>query len=189
MPTYAFRDERGDLVLSAPEFAKPIPSHAQTPEARAAVESMRRLGYERRLEAVVSSLVTEHGNPKRVTYAGGIPRNATALEKAAQRAGFETQLLAFAEGCRVEGIDRAARVGFTATFIRGRAKSATWNTPWRYGIVNDDRPVGVNSLTRTGLAGKRPAGVGTTRLAILGSPWGIALTHTELSERIAQHGQ
>lgn len=186
MPTYAFRDEHGDLVLSAPEFSKPIPVHAQTPEARAAVEAMRRFGHERRLGAVVRSLVTEHGNPKRATYAGGIPRNATALEKAASAAGFETRLLTFAEGCRVEGIDRAARVGFTATFIRGRAKSATWNTPWRYGVVNDDRPVGVNSLTRTGLAGKRPAGVGTTRLAILGTPWGVSITHSELTERLQE---
>lgn len=188
MPSYAFRNAAGDVILSAPEFAKPIPVHAQQPGALEAVEAMRRLGYERRLQHVIDTLVTDHGNPRRVVYSGGIPANAKKLEASAQRAGFETQLLTFAEGCRVEGIDRAARVGFTATFIRGRAKSATWNTPWRYGIVTDDRPVGVNSLTRTGLAGKRPAGVGTTRLAILGSPWGIALTHTELAERIAEHG-
>ena len=189
MTSYAFRDARGDLVLSAPEFAKPRPAHTLTPSALEAVEAMRRLGHERRLDAVVRSLVTDHGRPHVAPYTGGVPAAAKRVEKAASAAGFETQLLTFAEGCRVEGIDRAARVGFTATFIRGRAKSATWNTPWRYGIVPDDRPVGVNSLTRTGLAGKRPAGVGATRLAILGSPWGIALTHTELAKRIAEHGQ
>ncbi|MFM9577860.1 hypothetical protein, partial [Streptomyces turgidiscabies] len=65
-------------------------------------------------------------------------------------------------------------------------KGATWNAPWRYGIVEDRRPVGVNKTSRTALAKHRGAGMGTTRLAILGSPWGLAITHSELTSRLQE---
>lgn len=130
--------------------------------------------------------MTTHGLPKVAPYRGPIPANAHKLEAAARAAGFETKLLVTVSGCRVEGHHPARRVGFTATFERGRAKGASWHEPWRYGIVRDERKAGkVNALTRTALKGYRPAGVGETRLAILGSPVGLPITHTTLNERIS----
>lgn len=187
MSSYTFRDAAGDVFLDAPEFARPIPVHAQTPGALAAVASVRRLGVETRLQRVLDALVTDHGRPRVIPYEGDVvTRNARALVALAEAAGFETKLLAFPASCRVEGYNADRALGFRATWTRGRADGATWNTPWRYGIVEDRRPVGVNAKTRTALAGKRGAGMGTTRLAILGSPWGLAITHSELTSRLQE---
>ena len=183
MPTYAFRDPSGDLLVSAPEFAMPIPVHTQIAQAQRALD----LAGPQRAQSVaelVAGLVTDHDLPR--YYRGPVPTNARKLVALAEAAGFETKTLTHRTGCRVEGYNAARALGFTATFERGRAKGATWNTPWRYGIVEDRRPVGVNKLTRTGLAKKRPAGVGQQRLAILGSPWGLAISHTELTSRLQE---
>lgn len=186
MTTYAFRDARGDVILLVPEFAKPIPVHAQTPEALAAVEAHRRQGIERRLQKDAATIVTDHGTPPVRPYPGGVvTRNARALAARAKAAGFDVKVLEFPDSCRVEGLHRDRRVGFTATWTRGRAGGASWHEPWRYGIVEDRRPVGVNAKTRTALAGKRGAGMGTTRLAILASPRGLPINHATLNERIA----
>lgn len=183
MPTYAFRTPDGDLYLSAPEFAIPIPVHAQIAQAIRAEEAAATPRVPTLVEDV-DALVTDHGLPS--YYRGPVPANARKLVALAEAAGFETKTLTHRTGCRVEGYNSARALGFTATFERGRAKGATWNTPWRYGIVEDRRPVGVNKLTRTGLAKKRPAGVGQQRLAILGSPWGLAISHTELTSRLQE---
>ena len=183
MPTYAFRDPAGDLLVSAPEFAMPIPVHAQIAQAQRALDvaGPQRV---RSVAELVAGLVTDHGLPR--YYRGPVPRNARALDALAESAGFETKTLEHRTGCRVEGYHAGRALGFTATWERGRAKGATWNTPWRYGIIEDRRPVGVNRTSRTGLAGKRGAGMGTTRLAILGSPWGLAITHSELTSRLQE---
>lgn len=187
MATYAFRDAGGDVILSAPEFAMPTPVHAQQASALEAVEAMKRLGIERRLQAEADRIVTDHGTPPVRPYEGDVvTRNARALVALAEAHGFETKLLRFPAACRVEGYHAARALGFRATWTRGRADGATWNTPWRYGIVEDRRPVGVNAKTRTALAGKRGAGMGTTRLAILGSPWGMKITHAALTARIEE---
>ena len=183
MPTYAFRTPDGDLYLSAPEFAIPIPVHAQIAQAIRAEEAAAAPRVPTLVEDV-DALVTDHGLPS--YHRGPVPANARKLVALAEAAGFETKTLTHRTGCRVEGYNAARALGFTATFERGRAKGATWNTPWRYGIVEDRRPVGVNKLTRTGLAKKRPAGVGQQRLAILGSPWGLAITHSELTSRLQE---
>lgn len=162
------------------EFARPTPLHALSPAALAAVEAHRAVAATDRLE----EFVTDHGRPRREPYTGSVPANATKLRRLAEAHGFETMIVELEEGCRVEGHHAERRVGFRATFIRGRADGASWHEPYRYAIVRDDRPVGVNALTRTGLKGKRPAGVGTTRLALLASPSGFPITHTELTERI-----
>lgn len=182
MTTYAFRDERGDLVAFAPELSPPVPVHAQRASAVAAVEAHRRIAAATRLERELEAIVTDVGRPK--PYTGGIPANAKKILAEAEAAGFETKLLTFTDGCRVEGLHRERRVGFRATFTRGRASSASWHEPYRYTLVRDDRPVKVNALTRTGLKDYRAAGVGETHLSLLASPHGLRITHTELRERI-----
>lgn len=183
MPSYAFRDAAGDVVLLAPEFEKPIPVHAQIAQAQREKDAAAAPRVPT-LREDVEDLVTDHGLP--AYYRGPVPANARKLVALAEAAGFETKTLEHRTGCRVEGYNADRALGFTATFTRGRADGATWNTPWRYGIVEDRRPVGVNKLTRTGLAKKRPAGVGTQRLAILGTPWGVAITHSELTSRLQE---
>lgn len=183
MPTYARRDAGGDVVLFAPEFAKPIPVHAQIAQQQRAADA----GAGPRvldIAEIVAGLVTDHDLPR--YYRGPVPRNARALVALAEAAGFETKTLEYRTGHRVEGYHADRALGFTATWERGRAKGATWNTPWRYGIIEDRRPVGVNKTSRTALAGKRGAGMGTTRLAILGSPWGLPITHSELTSRLQE---
>lgn len=164
-------------------LAMPIPVHAQIAQARRERDrdaTPRAPG----VAEVAAGLVTDHDLPR--YYRGPVPRNARALVALAESAGFETKTLEHRTGHRVEGYHAGRALGFTATWERGRAKGATWNTPWRYGVVEDRRPVGVNKTSRTGLAGKRAAGMGTTRLAILGSPWGVPITHSELTSRLQE---
>lgn len=164
----------------------PIPIHAQVAQAQrdaeARADALRASVAE--TARIIADLVTDHGLP--TYYRGPVPRNARALVAVAAAAGFETKILEHRTGCRVEGFNRDRALGFTASWERGRAKGATWNTPWRYGIVEDRRPIGVHKTARVALAKKRGAGVGTTRLAILGSPWGVGLSHTELTERLQE---
>lgn len=183
MPSYAFRDAGGDVVLLAPEFEKPIPVHAQIAQAIREKEAAAAPRVPTLVEDV-DALVTDHGLPK--YYRGPVPANARKLVALAEAAGFETKTLVHRTGCRVEGYNADRALGFRATWTRGRADGASWCTPWRYGIVEDRRPVGVNKLTRTALAGKRGAGMGTQRLAILGSPWGLSITHSELTSRLQE---
>ena len=161
----------------------PIPVHAQIAQAQRALDA----AGPQRVQSVaelVADLVTDHDLPR--YYRGPVPRNARELVALAESAGFETKTLEHRTGHRVEGYNAGRTLGFTATWERGRAKGATWHTPWRYGVIEDRRPVGVNKTSRTGLAGKRAAGMGTTRLAILGSPWGLAITHSELTSRLQE---
>lgn len=179
MPLY---NDAMDLGL-----AMPIPSHALTPGAEAAREAMRRYGYERRLEREVASIVTDVGNPKRVPFLGAkVPAAAKRFAEKARAAGFEVLVLELDDGCRVEGIDRKRRLGFRAYWLRGKAAGGTWHSGGRdvYRLVEDRRPVGVNKLTRTALAGKRGAGMGTTRLKLVESPRGIPYNLTDLERRI-----
>lgn len=186
MSTYAFREGiGGDVELFAPEFARPIPTHAQSAEAADAVEAVRREGRASRLQRAAASLVTDHGRaPIRSTGKDPVTANARKLAALAEANGFEVKILSDAGSCRVEGHHAQRRQGFTASWVAGRATVASWHEPWRYAIVEDKRSVKVNALTRTALAGHRAAGVGTLRLALLGSPLGLPLTHTALAERI-----
>lgn len=187
MSSYTFRDAAGDVILDAPEFARPIPVHAQQPAAAEAVEAMKAAGVALRAERVLAEIVTDHGRPHAEPFEGKVvTANAVKMRRLAEAAGFETKTITTPAACRVEGFNRGRSLGFTATWTRGKADGATWNTPWRYGIVEDRRPVGINKLTRTALAKKRGAGVGSQRLAILGTPWGVAITHGELTARLEE---
>lgn len=185
MTTYAFRDAAGDVTMLAPEFGRPIPAHAQTAGALEAVEVMKAIGLERIAQREMDAIVTDHGRPPVVPYEHDVvTANAAKLAALAAAHGFEVKTLRFPDSCRIEGRHMGRRVGFTATWTRGRASGASWHERWRYGIVADTRPVGVNKLTLTGLAKKRAAGIGETRLAILATPWGLPINHATLNERI-----
>lgn len=189
MPTYAFRDEKGELYLSAPEFAMPIPVHAQTPEALDAVESVRRLGHARRIEAVVSSLVTEHGQPPPIEpYDGPIPAGAKRLLALAESKGWKAHLFETAgrERAVVEGV--LQRRAFRAVWKHGRAESGTWHEQsFRYAYVDDPRPEPVQDpRTKLSKAKHRPVGVGKIHLAIVGSPVGMSVGVTGVERRVKE---
>ena len=181
MPTY--RLTSGAIV---PEFAKPIPQHALTDGALEAVEAMRRMGVDRLAEREISRIVTKHGRPARSRWQGEVvTRNARALLALAEASGFTAQLLVDEERCVVEGYRLApAKVGFRATWLRGSAGGFAWCTPWRYELVEDTRPAGVNAKTFTGKEGTRSPGVGSQRLAITGTPWGLSVSWAELQRRV-----
>lgn len=211
MTTYAFRDGiGGDVVLLAPHLSPPRPAHALTPAAADAVETVRRIGRETRLQREAARLVTDAGatppvepylipeirrwttkKGKRKSEPTGrmipgdvVTRNARNLQRDAEAAGFEVLLLEYRAGCRVEGIHRARRVGFTATWTRGRADGASWHEPWKYAIAHDPRPVGVSARAGVALAGKRGAGLDALHLRIVASPLGLPISQAELRERI-----
>lgn len=168
-------------------LAMPTPAHALTPAAEQAREAMQRYGYERRLERIISSLVTDHGNPRRVVYSGGVPAAAKRVEKAASAAGFETMTRKDGETTIIEGLHRGRRVGFRAYWKRGRTAGATWHSggrdTWRLVDISD-RPIGVDARAKTTKVGCRHDESDRTRLVLVESPRGIPCNITELTERI-----
>lgn len=166
---------------------------------------MRRHGAAARANRAGALIVTEHGQhvepyvvpAYRVTKKGKKkptgemipdprPAAATRLEKQAAAAGWATNIFETPGNVRtvVEGVK--GTTAFRAVWHRGRAESGTWHErDWRYELVNDPRPVGVSSTTRVALAGKRPAGVTSQRLAVVASPWGIAVGVSEISKRVS----
>lgn len=190
MATYAFRDASGDLILNAPEFGKPTPAHAQTAGAEVARAAVRAAGKAKRIAFEDAQLITDHGRPKVVPMPGGpVTPTVQAFMALAEASGFEVRVVALTDRCVVEGVDREAGVGFRAYWNRGRTGGASWHERrFRYTLVRDARPVGINKITRTGLKGKRAAGVGETRLSIVASPLGQPLTITELETKVREHG-
>ena len=187
MATYAFRTPSGDLIRTS-KLGKPTPAHALTPAALEAVESMRRLGHERRLRASVARLVTDHGNPRPEPYDGvRITTAARGLAKMADAAGFETIIVDTRTGCRVEGLHRERRVGFRAYWDRGASKGATWHSGGhdRWKLIDiSDRPIGVDAKTKLTKAGHRHDENDTTRLVLVESPRGVRVNVTDLKRRI-----
>lgn len=185
-------------------IAMPIPLHAQTEAARAAVDAHRRIGQERILEREVhgwvdgrgdrrGGLVTKHGNPPASAWEGEpVTRNARALLADAEASGFTAHLLVDGDRCIVEGYRlRPEQIGFRATWVRGSAAGGgfAWCTPWRYEVQDDDRPVGVDSIARTGKVGYRSPGMDRRHLRLVGSPWGLKVAYTELVRRVRAAGE
>jgi len=178
-------------------LAMPTPAHALTPGALAAVEAHRLLGIERIAHREAygwtdgrgdhrGGFITKHGNPKRSTWEGDpVTANAKRLLALAEASGFTAHLLVAGDLCVVEGYRLApAKVGFRASWLRGSADGFAWCTPWRYEIQDDDRPVGIDQKARTGKIGYRSPGMDRSHLRIVGSPWGLKTTWTELNARV-----
>lgn len=172
-----------DLGLAMPQRADTL-----TPAARAAVESVRLAGTTKRLNAAVSSLVTDHGTPStRRRYDGPIPAAAKKTLALAERRGFRAQLIEGPEGCTVEGIHDERRVGFRAHWLRGKTAGASWHSGGRdrYKLVDiTSRPIGVDARTHTTKAKHRHDAKDRTRLVLVESPRGVRLGITEIETRI-----
>lgn len=172
------------------EFVIPRPLHALTDGALQAVESMRLAGLARTLEREVALIVTKHGAPAASQWVGDpVSRNARALLATALEAGWTAQLLVENDACTVEGYRLApTKVGFRASWLRGSAHAFAWCSPWRYELIQDDRPIGKDAKALTGKVGYRSPGMGTTRLSLTGSPWGVKITWNEMQARVRSAG-
>jgi hypothetical protein len=198
MSSYAF-----DGMLGI-EFARPVPLHALQPSALAAVEAHRRVAHETKAQRVLDDLVTDHGRPHvepylipeiRVTKKGkrkptgamipGDPMTTAArrLVADAEASGFRVRVVEQDDRVLVQG--QCGTVGFIASWIRGRAHKASWHeATMRFAMIEDERPVGVAKLTRTGLARHRAAGVDRLHLRIIASPDGVPIPFAELSAKV-----
>lgn len=165
-------------------LAVPTPVHAQTEAAELAREAVRRDGWRRRLEREAGALAIDHGRPRVEPWPGEVvPRNARALLKTAEAKGWRTNLIEQPDRCTIEGV--RGFEGFRATWIRGRASSASWHEPGRYAVLEDVRPAPrVNEKTRTSIANRRPVGTSRVRLTMLASPGGMTISITELVKRV-----
>ena len=168
-------------------LAKPTPSHALTPAALEAVESMQRYGHERRLERAVSSLVTKHGHERAEPYDGPlVPAAARTTERKAKAAGFETTMHETPAGCSLHGVHRERGVGFAAHWRRGKTAGGTWHERremWKLVDISS-RPIGVDAKTKLTKAKHRRDANDRTRLVLVASPRGVPYNITELTERI-----
>jgi len=184
----------------AHEFLRPVPYHALLPESLAAVEAMQSVVASSRIDRLMASIVTDHGNPRVVPFDGDVVAPTARLMLAkAEHAGFTAQLLELPRGCVVEGYrrrDDGMPVCFRARWrihvagsgaVSRPADGASWHEPWRYEMGRDDRPVGINKQDRVALAGKRGAGLAAAHMRLVASPWGMPIDHTELKRRIAQY--
>lgn len=185
MVSYAFRaGVGGDIERSSP-LAKPLPYHSLTPAAEQAREAVRHFAHDRGIRRAVASLVTDHGNPpKPARYKGPRPANAEKLAAAARARGFKVNVFETRVRTVVEGFKDPH--AFRCTWLRGSAESGTWHErQWRYALVNDPRPVGVDKVAKVGLKGKRGAGLESTHLAIVASPVGVVVGVSEVSKRVS----
>lgn len=169
-------------------LAMPTPVHALTDGAEEARVAMRRYGYERRLERIISSLVTDHGNPHVEPYDGPlVPAAAKRTQAKADAAGFETTMHETAVGCSLHGVHRERGVGFAAHWHRGKTTGGTWHdrkTLWKLVDISS-RPIGVDAKTKLTKAKHRHDVNDRTRLVLVASPRGVPCNITEIERRIA----
>ena len=166
------------------DFARPIPTHALTPGAIAAVQRMHDEHAARRLSRAVSSLVTEHGNPRPVELDAPVSARAKSLAAKARAAGFDVKIVERVNGCDVIG--HRGDVAFAAHWTDGATTGATWHERRaRWVLVADDRPIAMDAKNHVGKKGARSTGMGKTRLKLVASPRGLAVNVTELEKRIS----
>src|SRR5690349_8441425 len=107
-------------------FAMPTPAHTQTAGAREAVESMIRIGHERRIRRELAGMVTNHGRPPVVPYdADPVTATARRMLATADAHGWKTNLVTLTDRCAVEGV--RGTVAFRAVWVRGEAAGARWH--------------------------------------------------------------
>jgi len=183
------------VYAKAHEFSRPVPFHALQPGALEAVQRMKEEGdtrlAARAVDRIMAKVHTKHGNPRRKDsgYEGvRVTPMARRMLAKAEAAGFTARVHELDRGCMVEGYRlEPEKVGFRAWWDEGSADGASWHEPWRYEMMRDDRPVGVNKTALVALAGKRAAGLGAEHLRIVGTPWGLPIDHTTLGKRLAEY--
>lgn len=127
-----------------------------------------------------------------------IPRTAAVFARLATAKGFELDVAVLEDGAySIEGIHRERGLGFRCEWVEGRAKGGTWHErATRYGLVPDNRPENDATIERR-VKGKvkrvpdprrKPAGIGTERLAYLAGPHGVPCTITTITNNLKALG-
>lgn len=162
--------------------------------AEHSTERMARAAHRRRSLVSLATLVTRHPAP----YAGDpVTASARSTYAAAVRVGMAARLHVGLETSVVEGRVAGQRLGFRATWRRGKADAALWYEPAaRYDMIEDPRPAHDATVTRN-VKGKptqvahpnrMPRGLDRRHLVQVASPTGIVVTFVELSRRIKALG-
>lgn len=176
--------------LMAHRVNLPSPAHTLTDGAEEARQSLRRLGREARLRKRLSAVVTQHGNPGGIPYAGALVNaSARGLASLAGTCGFKVVTRETATGCVVAGLHVVRRVGFRAYWSRGTVRGATWHSGGRdhWTLIDiTDRPIGVDAVAKTTKAKHRHDEQDRTRLVLVESPRGVHINVTELRKRIKE---
>lgn len=142
----------------------------------------------RAADRVIASLVVEHGHKKLIPYDGPQPAAAKRTAALARRHGFDVIERETPIGHAVEGLHEARGVGFRAYWERGKTAGGSWHVKGRdvWKLVDiSDRPIGVDSRTKTTKVGHRHNVNDRTRLVLVSSPRGLPVGITELERRIA----
>lgn len=168
-------------------IARPTPAHALTDGAEAARNALRLHAFNRRLSRDLDALVTDHNNPRVEAWPGDVvTRGARSLLETAKAKGWRVNLIEQPDRCTVEGV--RGLEGFRATWVRGRASSASWHEARdRYELIVDNRAEPkLAEKTRTSLANRRPVGTSRVRLELVASPRGIPMNVTALVKRVSE---
>lgn len=165
-----------DLKLALPRRPDTL-----TPGAIEAVERMRWEGRLRRLR-----FVTSHGVPKGSTRdrPARPPAGYVRVKRIAEEHGWTVTEYTSRTGHALQG--RKGELGFRAMWQWGKTTGATWHelTP-RWTLIDDPRPIRMNTRDHVGLKGARSEGMGRVRLTLLASPYGLPINVTTLEERLA----
>jgi len=162
------------------KLAMPRRPDTMTPGALDAVERMRHAGIDRRVDAEVARLVTTH---KPLLKPDAPPAALVKLHLLAVAHGWTVTRYESPTGHALQG--RRGDLGFRAYWQYGKTTGASWHErKARWTLIDDPRPVGMNTRDRVGLKGSRSEGMGRVRLQLLAAPWGLPLNVSELSERI-----
>jgi hypothetical protein len=163
------------------KLAKPRRPDTMTPGAIEAVERMRFEAWLRRL-----SFVTVHGVPRGSTRdrAPKPPAGYARVKRIAEEHGWTVTEYTSRTGYALQG--RRGDLGFRAYWQWGKTTGASWHerTP-RWTLVDDPRPIKMNTRDHVGLKGYRSEGMGRVRLALLADPYGLPINVTTLEERLA----
>lgn len=162
------------------KLAKPRRPDTLTPGAIEAVESMR---WEARLRRL--RFVTDHGVPRGSTRdrAPRPPAGYARVKRLAEENGWTVTEYTSRTGHALQG--RKGGLGFRATWQWGKTTGASWHErPARWTLVDDPRPIRMNTRDHVGLKGARSEGMGRVHLQLLASPYGIPINVTTLEERL-----
>jgi hypothetical protein len=159
-------------------------------DAEANARHMALVRHRAEAEAIVTDLVTKHPAPY---FDDPVTSSARELERLAERVGMVTRMHVGLEGCTLEGRLGDERIGFSASWRRGRADVALWYEPeWRWGMTHDTRP-GPDAKVERRVKGKvkliadpkrMPKGLGRDHVVMLESPLGVPVSFATLTARV-----